>query len=100
MHKIVTTGVLIMVSNFEIPFVMLVVIWGCCVLILAILQLSLLKILIIVALFMTLANLIQFIYQKTHCLIVEDIYEMQFEVYNYFFDFLIKIIDGKNIKSI
>ena len=102
--KVITTGntaaILIMDSNFKMSFVKLFVIWRCCVLMLAILQLSLLKVLTILALFMTLANLIQSIYQKIHCLIIDDIYEMQFEVYNYFFDYLIKIIDGKNIKSI
>ena len=52
---------LIMGSNFKILFVMAVLIWQCYVLILAILLLSLLKELIIVVLFMTLANLKQFI---------------------------------------
>ena len=47
--------------NFKMLFVMVVMTWQCCILILALLLLSLLKVLIIVALFITLANLKQLV---------------------------------------
>ena len=57
--------------NFKILFVMVVMIWQCYILILAILLLLLLKGLTIVVLFIALANMKQFI-----CLIILGIYKM------------------------
>ena len=60
---------------------------------LAILLLSPLKVLIIAVLFMTLANMMQFICWKSMCLMIADIYKMHFtdinvknRDYNYYFD--------------
>ena len=91
-----TTVVLIMGSSFKIPFVVFVTIWQCCVLIPAVLPLLLLKISITTVLFITLANLMQLIYQKIHCLMRVDISKMHFKdiniknkVYSNFLDYLI-----------
>ena len=88
----VTIGILIMGSNFKNLFLMVVICW-CCALMLAILLLSPLKVLIIAVLFMTLANMMQFICWKTMCLMIADIYKMHFtdinvknRDYNYYFD--------------
>ena len=88
----VTIGILIMGSNFKNLFLMVVICW-CCALRLAILLLSPLKVLIIAVLFMTLANMMQFICWKTMCLMIADIYKMHFtdinvknRDYSYYFD--------------
>ena len=95
----------IMGSNFKILFEIAVTIWRCCVLILAILLLSLLKVLIIVVLFITLANLKEFICWKIFCFMIIGMYKMHIKeintgnrVYIYHFDNLIKAkkIETKN----
>ena len=70
-----TIGFLIMGSNFKIMFVMAVMYWRYCVLILVILLLSLLKELIIVALFIILANLKPIFCYKILCLVIVRIYK-------------------------
>ena len=62
------TGFLTMGLNFKIIFLMFAMIWRFCVLIKAILLLSLLKMLIIVVLLIALANLKQLIYQENSLL--------------------------------
>ena len=56
-----------------------------------------LKVMIIVVLFMVLANLIQFICWKILCLVIVDLYKMHLKeidtkkgVYNYYIDFLVR----------
>ena len=80
----VTIGFLKMDSDFKILYVMVVMIWLFCGLTLVTLLLSMLKTLIIVVLFMTLASLKQFVYQKfIMCLMIVGIYKRhQFEESN------------------
>lgn len=61
-----TSSFLIMGLNSKIKFLMAVMSWQCCVLILAMLLFSLSKGLIIVALSMTLANLKQLVFRKLY----------------------------------
>ena len=61
-----TSSFLIMGLNSKIKFLMVVMSWECCVLILVMLLLSLSKGLIIVELSMTLANLKQFVVRKLY----------------------------------
>ena len=97
----VTIGLLIIGSNFKILSVMAVMIWGFCVLILAILLTLLLKELVTVVLFMILANLKQFVCWKIMCLMILGIYKMHVKeitirdrAYNYYFDNLVKEKSG------
>ena len=78
-------------------FLMDVMICWCCPLILAILLLSLLKVLIITVSLKTLTNMMQFICWKIMCLMIVDIYKVHFKGINIknrfcdcFFDYLIK----------
>ena len=108
--------VLIMRLNFKCPFVMVAMAWKCCILILTIWLISMLRVLTIVAIFMTLANLKQFICWKILCLMILRIYKMQMKdintknrVCNCYFGSLIKakmletknsLIDEKNYKDL
>ena len=74
--------ILIMGLNLKIPFVMVAMIWQRCVLILVILLLSLLKVLVIVELFMILANLMQYICCKILCLMIVGLYTIYIKEIN------------------
>ena len=92
--------------NLKIMFVMVVMTRRFCVLILAILLLSLFEVLIIVVLFTTLVNLALSICYKILCLMIVGMHKMHIReidlenrVQNYFFDNLMKAkkIETKNI---
>ena len=72
---------------------------------LAILLLSLLKVLITTVLLTALTNQMQFICWKIQCLMIVNIYKMQFKeiniknkLYKYYFDYLIKAKKNRNKK--
>ena len=98
-----TIGILITGVNFKILFVMVFLVWRCCVLILAILLLSLLKVLIMVVLFMTLTNQMWSVCWKILYFRIVDIYKMHAKEINIknrvdscHFDYLTK---GKKIET-
>ena len=93
----VTVGTSVMGLSFQSLFVIFVVVCWCCVLVLATLLLTPLKVVVMIVFFMTLADLLQYICWNILCFMIIGIYKMHIKeinikigVCNCYFDNLIK----------
>ena len=95
-----TTGILIIRGlNFKILFVMVIMIRRCCVLISAMLLLPLLKMLVTIILFMTLASLMQCICWKILFLMIVGRYKLHIKKINFTYRLQLLFFQSKRIRN-